>query len=55
MWTMLFRALPGPVLVRLLLMAVIIAALVAVLFGWVFPWAESTIGPLGPDPGIGPS
>ncbi|MGP7961035.1 hypothetical protein ACTVCO_09525 [Sanguibacter sp. A247] len=38
MWTWLFRHLPGPTLVRVLVVVLAMAALVAVLFVWVFPW-----------------
>lgn len=37
-----WRILPGPVWVRIILAAVLIAALVAVLFQWVYPWFSVT-------------
>ena len=37
MYGFIWRHLPGPVLVRVLLALVLVAAVVAVLFVWVFP------------------
>lgn len=37
MYAWMFRHLPGPLVVRILLVIVILAAIVVVLFGWVFP------------------
>jgi hypothetical protein len=37
MYGFIWRHLPGPVLVRILLALVLLAAVVAVLFVWVFP------------------
>jgi len=37
MYGWLFRHLPGPLWLRVLLTVVLLAALVVVLFGWVFP------------------
>jgi hypothetical protein len=37
MYGWLFRRLPGPLWVRILLTALLLAALVVALFGWVFP------------------
>lgn len=39
MWTWIFRRLPGPAPVRLLLVLLVMLAVVAALFVWVFPWA----------------
>lgn len=39
MYASLWRVLPGPALVRVVILLVLIAAVVAVLFAWVFPWA----------------
>jgi hypothetical protein len=51
MYAALWRALPGPVWVRLLLLIALIAAVLYGLFWYAFPWAaqfitpqESTIG-----------
>jgi hypothetical protein len=35
-----WRHLPGPTAIRVLIVAVAFMALVAVLFTWVFPWLE---------------
>jgi hypothetical protein len=40
MYAWIWRRLPGPVVVKLLIALVLLAVLVAVLFGWVFPWVE---------------
>jgi hypothetical protein len=40
MYAAIWRALPGPTPVRVLLAILIVLAVVAVLFLWVFPWAE---------------
>ncbi|ASK65451.1 hypothetical protein CFK39_05960 [Brachybacterium avium] len=37
MYGWLFRALPGPLWLRVLIAAVLVAAVVVVLFAWVFP------------------
>lgn len=54
MYAAIWRALPGPLLVRVLLALIIVAAVVAVLFTWVFPAIEpyipineQTVGDLG--------
>ncbi|MDN4480532.1 hypothetical protein [Demequina muriae] len=38
--TMIWNALPGPVVVRVLLLLLVLAAVVFVLFEYVFPWAS---------------
>jgi hypothetical protein len=38
--TRIWNALPGPVVVRLLIVLVVIAAVVLVLFEYVFPWVS---------------
>ena len=40
MYPWIWRHLPGPTAVRVLICAVALAAIVAVLFTWVFPWLE---------------
>lgn len=45
MYAALWRILPGPVWVRILILVVAAAALLAVLVEWVFPWASSTLLP----------
>ncbi|WP_156160719.1 hypothetical protein [Demequina soli] len=37
-----WRLMPGPVWLRVLLLLMLIAAIVAVLFQWVFPWVTTT-------------
>lgn len=37
MYPWIFRHLPGPLVVRILLVIVILAAIIVALFGWVFP------------------
>ena len=49
MYAWLFRHLPGPLALRILLAVLLVAAVVVVLFGWVFP----AIAPLLPvDEGV---
>ncbi|MDQ1666486.1 MAG: hypothetical protein QOH75_2517 [Actinomycetota bacterium] len=43
MYGWIWRMLPGPLPVRLLLAAVLVAAVVALLFTRVFPWAEESL------------
>ena len=40
MYAWLWRRLPGPFPVRVLLALLAVAVVVVVLFGWVFPWLE---------------
>ena len=40
MYAWIWRHLPGPVAVRLLVALVLLAVVVVLLFGWVFPWVE---------------
>jgi hypothetical protein len=40
MYAYLWRHLPGPVYVKLLIALAIAALIVVLLFGWVFPWIE---------------
>lgn len=42
MYAWLWRRLPGPWPVRLLIYLVLIAVVIYALFIWVFPWAEET-------------
>lgn len=42
MYGALWRVLPGPWPVRLLLMLILVAAALAALVIWVFPWIDST-------------
>ena len=40
MYAFLWRHLPGPVFLKVLIAAAMFALLVVLLFGWVFPWVE---------------
>ncbi|HKU10735.1 MAG TPA: hypothetical protein VJQ61_05840 [Sinomonas sp.] len=42
MYRALWRSLPGPVVVRIVILALIIAVLLIVLDQWVFPWMAAT-------------
>lgn len=46
MYAALWRILPGPVWVRILLLAAIAAAVVFALFTWVFPWLDGIVNPI---------
>ncbi|WP_164863420.1 hypothetical protein [Agromyces sp. LHK192] len=46
MYGALWRILPGPWWVRLLLLLVLIAAVVYALFTWVFPWVDLILNPI---------
>lgn len=52
MYPWIFRHLPGPLPVRILIALVLVAAVVAALFLWVFPWAAESFDFLSRDPGI---
>ena len=41
MYGALWRVLPGPVWVRILLVLVLLVAVVFALFTWVFPWVDA--------------
>lgn len=41
MYGWVWRHLPGPVAVKLLVALLLVVAVVAALFLWVFPWAEA--------------
>ncbi|HRN29792.1 MAG TPA: hypothetical protein PK781_09165 [Terrimesophilobacter sp.] len=43
MYAALWRILPGPVWVRILLLVLLIAALLFTLVTWVFPWVQDLI------------
>jgi hypothetical protein len=40
MYAYLWRHLPGPVYVKLLIALAVAALIVVLLFGWIFPWIE---------------
>ena len=44
MYAALWRVLPGPVWVRILVLIVLIAIVLFVLVTWVFPWVDSQLG-----------
>jgi hypothetical protein len=44
MYAALWRALPGPVWVRILILIVLIAIILFVLVTWVFPWVDALLG-----------
>ncbi|MDI2099154.1 hypothetical protein [Ruicaihuangia caeni] len=46
MYAALWRSLPGPVWLRLLILIVLVAAVLTALALWVFPWIDSLIAPL---------
>lgn len=42
--SLIWNALPGPALVRVLILLIVIAALVYALFEYVFPWVSEYLG-----------
>ena len=46
MYGALWRALPGPVWLRIILMLLLAVALVFALFTWVFPWIDGIVNPI---------
>lgn len=45
MYLALWRVLPGPVWVRVLIVTVLVVAVLLALVEWVFPWAAETLLP----------
>jgi hypothetical protein len=45
MYAALWRVLPGPVWVRILILIALVAVVLVVLVQWVFPWAADTLLP----------
>lgn len=45
MYAALWRVLPGPVWVRILIVLVLIAAVLFALATWVFPWIDGMLNP----------
>ena len=45
MYGALWRILPGPVWVRILILVVLVAVVLFALVTWVFPWVDSLLGP----------
>jgi hypothetical protein len=46
MYAAFWRALPGPVWLRIVLMLLLAAAVVFALFTWVFPWVDAIVNPI---------
>ncbi|MEF3403042.1 hypothetical protein BJY17_002480 [Agromyces hippuratus] len=46
MYGALWRVLPGPVWLRIILMLLLVAAVVFALFTWVFPWVDGILNPI---------
>jgi hypothetical protein len=46
MYAALWRALPGPVWLRIVLLLLLAAAVVFALFTWVFPWVDAIVNPI---------
>jgi hypothetical protein len=53
MYAWVWRHLPGPVPVRLLISLVLLAMVVVALFGWVFPWIEPHVPFTHDNAGVG--
>ena len=45
MYGALWRVLPGPVWLRILILLVFAAVVLFALVSWVFPWVDSLLGP----------
>jgi hypothetical protein len=45
MYGALWRVLPGPVWLRILILLVLVAVVLFCLVNWVFPWVDSLLGP----------
>ncbi|WP_022892361.1 hypothetical protein [Agromyces subbeticus] len=46
MYGALWRILPGPVWLRIILVLLLVAAAVFALFTWVFPWVDGILNPI---------
>lgn len=46
MYGALWRVLPGPAWLRLILLLLLVAAVVFALFTWVFPWVDGILNPI---------
>ena len=46
MYGALWRVLPGPAWLRIVLMLLLAAAVVFALFTWVFPWVDGIVNPI---------
>jgi hypothetical protein len=49
MYGALWRVLPGPRWVRVLILVVLVAAILTVCVYWVFPWIQPIVSPAPPD------
>ncbi|PRY67953.1 hypothetical protein B0I08_105115 [Glaciihabitans tibetensis] len=45
MYAALWRVLPGPIWVRILLVVILLAAVLYSLIEWVFPWVDQFVAP----------
>jgi hypothetical protein len=43
MYALLWRSLPGPAWLRILILAVLVAAVLFALVAWVFPWVDGLL------------
>lgn len=43
MYSAIWRLLPGPLWLRILLALTLVLAVIAVLFSWVFPWIDNSL------------
>ena len=46
MYAALWRMLPGPVWLRVILVLLLVAAVVLALLTWVFPWVDGVVNPI---------
>ena len=46
MYAALWRVLPGPIWLRIILLVLLIAAVILVLFTSVFPWVDGIVNPI---------
>ncbi|WP_165877438.1 MULTISPECIES: hypothetical protein [Agromyces] len=46
MYGALWRVLPGPVWLRIILLLLLATAVVFALFTWVFPWVDGVLNPI---------
>ena len=53
MYGALWRILPGPAWLRLVILAMLAVAVVAALFTWVFPWVDGLVNPQQSTLGLG--
>ena len=53
MYGALWRMLPGPAWLRLVILAMLAVAVVAALFTWVFPWVDGLVNPQQSTLGLG--